>query len=467
MTAKIEAQTSPAQPLSIIILAAGKGTRMRSALPKVLHEVGRRAMLHHVLALAQELEARECVVVIGPGMEEVAASARAYHPRVIIALQERQLGTGDAVRAALPVLGATDADILILFGDTPLISAKAIAQLRHARAGSAAIGVIGFRPADPGRYGRLVTRPENGALVLERIVEFAEASAEEREIGLCNSGIFLIEAGRAAELLSQITNANSKGEYYLTDIVEIALRQGLRTIAVEADVHEVLGVNSRADLAAAEAAFQARARVAALESGATLIAPDTVYFSADTSIESDVHIGPHVVFGPGVRVASGARIEAFSHIEGARIDAGARIGPFARLRSGAQIGAGVHVGNFVEVKNSALRAGAKANHLAYIGDADIGANANIGAGTITCNYDGFGKFETKIGAGAFIGSNSSLVAPVEIGAGAYVGSGSVITQSVPNDALAIGRGKQEIREGWAARFRERKMRETARKKGKE
>lgn len=453
---------SDRSPLSIVVLAAGKGKRMRSRRPKVLHEVAHRPLLHHVLATAAELGAPETIVVVGPEMGDVAEAAKAFTPGTRIALQERQIGTGDAVRAALPEWGGRG-DVLVLFGDTPLVRAGTIRRMQSAKAQGAAIVVLGFRPQDPAAYGRLVTRCEGEALVLERIVEFADASPEERAIGLCNSGIFLIDGREIAALIAALKSDNKQGEFYLTDIVGIANAKGARVLALEADAEELLGVNSRADLAAAEAAFQRRARAAAMEAGVTLVDPATVYFAADTVIGRDTVIGPHVVFGPGVAIGEGVTIEAFCHLTGAAIGKGARIGPFARMRPGAKIGEDAHIGNFVEIKNSVIEPGAKANHLAYLGDAKIGAKANIGAGTITCNYDGYEKFPTVIGAGAFVGTNTSLVAPVTIGAGAYIGAGSVVTKDVPADALAVARGKQEMREGWAAGFRSRRAAEKAKK----
>lgn len=446
---------------SIIVLAAGKGTRMRSKLPKVLHEVGRRPLLHHVLNTAAALYARETIVVVGPGMENVAAAAKVFAPEAKIAIQERQLGTGDAVRAALPRLSAKSGDVAVLFGDTPMIRPETIAQMRKVRAGGAAVVALGFRPADSAAYGRLVTKATGGGLLLERIVEHADATAEERAISLCNSGIFLIDAAKIESLLAGLKNNNAKGEYYLTDIVTIARGQGLKVVALEADPDEVLGINSRADLAAAEAAFQKRARTDAMTKGATLVAPETVYFAADTELGQDVIVAPHVVFGPGVKVEDDVSIEAFSHLEGARVARGARIGPFARLRPGAEIGESAHIGNFVEIKKSTIEQGAKVNHLTYIGDARVGAKTNIGAGTITCNYDGYTKHFTDIGSGAFIGSNTALIAPVRIGDGAYIGSGSVIAKDVGPDALALSRAQLVEKPGWAARFRDQKTRKTS------
>lgn len=447
--------------LSVLVLAAGKGTRMRSDRPKVLHEVGRRPLLQHVLMTARALDPQEVVVVVAPGMEEVAAAARAVLPNVKIAVQERQLGTGDAVKSALPKLGGRPRDLIVLYGDCPLIRAETIASMAAQRAAGAGIVVLGFRPNDPARYGRLVT---SSGLEVTKIVEFEDASRAERAIGLCNSGIFLIDGTRAEALVGTIKNDNAKHEYYLTDIVEIGRAMGLTTMAVEGDPQEVLGINSRAELAAAEAIFQARARAAALDGGVTMVDPNTVYFSADTKLGRDIVIQPHVVFGPGVTVEDEVQIEGFCHFEKAIIRRGVRIGPFARLRPGADIGAGVHIGNFVEVKNAVIDKGAKINHLSYVGDAHVGEKSNLGAGTITSNYDGFDKHKTEIGAGVFVGSHTSLVAPVKVGDGAYIGSGSVIAKDVEPDALVLTRAELVEKPGWAARFRARKA---AAKKAKE
>jgi bifunctional UDP-N-acetylglucosamine pyrophosphorylase / glucosamine-1-phosphate N-acetyltransferase len=442
---------------SVVVLAAGKGTRMRSDRPKVLHEIGARSLLHHVLNAATALHAQEVVVVVGPGMESVASAAKAAIPGVKIAVQQQARGTGDAVRAALPMVAG--GDLVVLFGDTPLVGIKPIAPMLAARKAGASIVVLGFRPQDPARYGRLVTRP--GTMEVERIVEYADASAAELKIDLCNSGIFVIDGTVAARLIGAIKSNNAKHEFYLTDIVAIGAAQGLKTCAVEAgDPDDVLGVNSRAELAQAEAIFQDRARRAAMDAGATLIDPKTVYFATDTKLGMDVIIGPNVVFGPGVTIDDNVRIEAFSHIEGAHVKRGARVGPFARLRPGADIGENAHIGNYVEIKKAVIEEGAKVNHLTYIGDARVGAATNVGAGTITCNYDGHDKHFTDIGAGAFIGSNTALIAPVKVGDGAYVGSGSVIARDVPPDALALTRAELVEKPGWAAKFRARRRRPT-------
>ncbi|MCC5981472.1 MAG: bifunctional UDP-N-acetylglucosamine diphosphorylase/glucosamine-1-phosphate N-acetyltransferase GlmU [Oceanicaulis sp.] len=437
-----------ARARAVILLAAGHGTRMKSALPKPLHGVGGRSMLDWGLTLADSCGASVKMVVWGahgPQVRERAETAGA-----LTALQDPPMGTGHAVLCAKQALAGFDGDVAVLFADTPLIRPETLEAVFSALEGPVKLAVLGFEPAQPTGYGRLV-EGRDGAL--EAIVEEKEASAEQKAIRLCNSGVLAAPASLMFELLSQVTNDNAKGEYYITDIVALARKAGHSARAVRADASEVLGVNSRVDLAAAEAAFQTRARRAAMEAGVTLIAPETVFFSHDTHIANDVVIEPHVVFGPGVRIETGAVIHAFSHLEGAAVGEGVSIGPYARLRPGAQLSKGSRVGNFVEVKNAVLGEGAKANHLSYIGDADIGPKANIGAGTITCNYDGFFKHRTIVGEGAFIGSNSALVAPVTIGKGAFTGSGSVVTSDVPDDALALSRGRQENKEGWAARFR--------------
>ncbi len=439
----------PKRSCLAIILAAGEGTRIRSDIPKVMHAVGGRPMLGHVLDAARAAGATRMAVVVGPGAEATRRFVAGTGYPVAVHEQTERLGTGHAVLAARKEIAGQD-DILVLYGDTPRVTGKTLRRMRRVLAGKADVVVLGFRPADPARYGRLIVEGKR----LLAIREFNDASPAERAIGLCNAGVIGFSAA-AAPLLKKIRNANAKGEYYLTDLVELANAAGKTVATFEADADEVLGVDTRDQLAAAEHLFQQQARRSAMEGGATLIDPQTVYFSHDTRIGRDVVVEPQVFFGPGVSVADGATIRAFSHIEGATIAAGAVIGPYARLRPGAEIGRKARIGNFVEVKNAVVDEGAKVNHLSYIGDAHIGAAANIGAGTITCNYDGFGKYHTEIGAGAFIGSNSALVAPVTIGDGAYVGSGSVITRDVAPDALAIGRGRQFDRAGWAADFRRR------------
>lgn len=446
-----------------VILAAGQGTRMKSALHKVLHPIGGYPMLFHLLDRLAEGGVSRQVLVLGAGREQVgnAVSGR----RLEIAVQEPQLGTGHAVMAALPRLSGPETGIFVLYADTPLIPLAVLEQMVAALGsdgpgGPPAIVVLGFRPRNPGHYGRLITDADGA---LSHIVEYRDATAAERAVDLCNSGVMLFEAALLPDLLASLDNRNAKGEYYLTDCIAAARGKGRRIAVIEAQEDDVLGVNSRADLAAAEAVFQTRRRAESMEAGVTLIAPETVFFSHDTEIAADVTIEPHVVFGPGVRVASGAVIRAFSHIEGADVGAGAVIGPYARLRPGTVIENGARVGNFVEIKKARLGEKAKANHLAYIGDAEIGAGVNIGAGTITCNYDGFGKFRTEIGAGAFIGSNSSLVAPVRIGEGAIIGAGSVIVEDVESDALAIARAGQKMRIGWAKAFRSHRKAMTKKK----
>jgi len=439
-----------------IILAAGEGTRLNSARPKVLHEIAGQAMIRHVIDALRPLDPAETVVVLGRAMEAVA---QAVAP-LTTAIQSPPRGTGDAVRAARPALADRNdiSDILVLYGDTPLISTETIAALLDARrrAPEAAVAVAGFRPADPGPYGRLVLDRDGG---LARIVEARDARPAELAIGLCNGGIMAIDARHAFDLVDRIGNDNAKREFYLTDIVAIAQGQGLSCRMIEAPAEEVLGVNTRAELAEAEALMQQRLRRRAMEGGTTLVAPETVFFCADTRLGCDVVVEPNVVFGPGVRVADDVRIRSFSHLEGAEIASGAIVGPFARLRPGAVLEADVHVGNFVEVKATRLGAGAKANHLSYLGDSDIGAGTNIGAGTITCNYDGFNKWRTTIGARAFIGSNTALVAPVSVGDGAYVATGSIVTSDVPPDALTIARARQVDKLGRAAELRERLRKE--------
>jgi len=440
---------SAERPLALIVLAAGEGTRMASDLPKVLHPLGGMPLLHHALRAGAALGPAARVVVAGHGAEAVAEAAQAAAPDARLVVQVPRLGTAHAVLQAAQALEGFRGDALVLYGDTPFIRPETLAAMRAARA-QHDIVVLGFEAADPqSRYGRLVMAGER----LEAIVEWAEAGPEERAIRLCNSGVLCADAGRLMELAGAVGNANAKGEYYLTDIVALARARGLSAGVVRCDEAETLGVNTRAELAGAEAVFQARARAAAMAGGATLVAPETVFLAADTALGRDVTVEPHVVFGPGVMVEAGARIRAFSHLEGCHIGALAEIGPFARLRPGADLGERARVGNFVEVKAARLGPGAKANHLSYIGDADVGENANIGAGTITCNYDGVAKHRSEIGAGAFIGSDTMLVAPVRVGAGAITGSGSVITEDVPPGALALGRARQVTMPGRAGRLR--------------
>jgi bifunctional UDP-N-acetylglucosamine pyrophosphorylase / glucosamine-1-phosphate N-acetyltransferase len=446
--------------IAIIVLAAGKGTRMRSALPKVMHRAAGRSLLGHVLHAARGLAPAEAVVVVGPGMEAVAAEARGVFPQVRTAIQEDRLGTAHAVSMAKPALGSFSGTVLVLYGDVPLIGAESLAKLAQL-AGRSGMAVLGFEAEEPHGYGRLI-RDAGGHVAAIR--EELDASPEERKINLCNSGIIAVSSERLWPLLGKVGNGNAKGEYYLTDLVELATAEGIACGLAICPEAEVAGVNDRAQLAAIEATLQDIYRRRHMLNGATLTAPDTVFFSADTVIGQDVVIGPHVVIGPGVTVEDGVEILAFSHLEGAQVGAGARIGPYARLRPGAEIGADAHIGNFVEVKKAVIGKGAKANHLSYIGDARVGAGSNIGAGTITCNYDGYEKHLTDIGNNVFVGSNTALVAPVKVGDGANIAAGSVVTRNVPADALAIGRAGLEFREGWAARYREMKAARKAAKK---
>lgn len=445
------------RPTAAVVLAAGKGTRMKSDHAKVLHPLAGRPMIGHVLDTLGRMGLERIVVVVGPGMESLAAAV-APHPCVV---QKAQLGTGDAVKTAREALGAFAGDILVVYGDVPLVSQATLDRLLAARAAPSApaVVVLGMKLPDGGAYGRLVRDQKGG---LDRIVEARDATEAERKINFCNSGFLVLDRALLFELLAGVSNANAKQEYYLTDIVRLARQRGLACAAVEGPAAELVGINSRAELAVAEMVIQNRLRAAALAGGATLIGPDTIYLSHDTKLGRDVSVGPFVVFGPGVVVEDGAEIRAFCHIERAHIGVAAIIGPFARLRPGAEIGESAHVGNFVEIKNAVLAHGAKANHLSYIGDAKIGADANIGAGTITCNFDGFAKETTEIGEGAFIGSNTALVAPVRVGAGAIVGAGSVITSDVAPDALAVARGDQKTIAGGAKRYRERKSADNAR-----
>ncbi|MHC9417408.1 bifunctional UDP-N-acetylglucosamine diphosphorylase/glucosamine-1-phosphate N-acetyltransferase GlmU [Sphingomonas citri] len=434
-------------PVAIVVLAAGKGTRMKSDLHKVLHPIAGRPMLLHLLASAAALAPERTVVVVGAGREQVEAAVAPLGAGT--AHQAEQLGTGHAVMQAEAALAGFAGDVLILYGDVPLVSAATMREMldRLHAADSPEVVVLGFRPADPGAYGRLIVAP--GGDRLEKIVEYKDASDTERAVDLCNTGLMAVQGERLFALLARLGNANAAGEYYLTDVVELSGQAAV----IEAAADEVAGVNSRAELAAVEATWQQARRARAMAEGATLLAPETVWFAHDTVVGRDVTIAQNVVFGPGVEVADGATIHAFSHVEGAKVASGVEVGPYARLRPGAVLEQGAKVGNFVEVKNAVLHAGAKANHLSYIGDAEVGAKANIGAGTITCNYNGYLKSRTVIGAGAFVGSNSALVAPVTIGAGAIVAAGSVIVRDVTEDSLALARGRQEERAGWAARFR--------------
>jgi len=435
--------------ISLVVLAAGMGTRMNSELPKVLHRLAGAPLLHHALKSGAPLSPGRTVVVAGHGADLVAKAARDWDDTIEVVLQTEQLGTGHAVDQARAALADTTGDVIVLYGDTPFIRPETLETMIAART-RADVVVLGFSAANPGRYGRLVTAGET----LERIVEYKDASPEEREITLCNSGVICADRAVLYDLISAITNQNASGEYYLTDMVGLARARGLSATAVTCDEAETLGINSRAELAQAEAAFQARARSEAQDNGVTLVAPDTVHFAHDTLLGRDAVIEQFVVFGPGVSVESGAMIRAFSHLEGCHVGQGAVVGPYARLRPGAELGDDAHVGNFVEIKNAILGTGAKANHLTYIGDADIGEKTNIGAGTITCNYDGVMKHRTTIGARVFIGSNTMLVAPVSVGNDAMTGSGAVITKNVPDGALALARAPQENKLGAATRLLE-------------
>ncbi len=447
--------------LAVIVLAAGDGTRMKSTRPKVLHEIAHRPMLRHVVDAAAALQPERTLVVIGKDMAAVAAAAAPAETLV----QSPPLGTGHAVKLALGVLGDFAGDVLVLVGDAALITTETLAALvtERRRTPEAAVAVLGMRVTEPNAYGRLLMSADGD---LEGIVETRDATPEQRQITLCNSGIIALDGRHARTLVGAIENKNAKREYYLTDVVALARARGLLCRAIEAPAEQTIGVNSRAELAVAEATMQQRLRARHMAAGVTLIDPTTVYFSADTVIGRDTVIEPSVVFGPGVRVGEGVEIRAMSHIVGAIIGDGAIVGPFARLRPGTELGAHVHVGNFVELKAARMGEGSKANHLSYIGDAVVGRAVNIGAGTITCNYDGFLKHETRIEDGAFIGSNASLVAPVIIGADAIVGAGSVITRNVPADALALGRGQQVEKPG-AARALRQKGAEAKRRKARE
>ena len=437
----------PDTNLAVCVLAAGKGTRMRSELPKVMHRLAGVPLLAHVLETAETLEPARIVVVVGPGMLTVEAQA---YPHAV-ARQERQLGTGDAVRAALPALSDLGSGILlVLYGDTPLVTPETLRRLLSCVQEGAAAAVLGMRVAPPNPYGRLVTDAGGGLL---EIVEASEADETTAAITLCNSGVMALDSERAQVLLPRLQPANSKGEYYLTDIVRLARAEGGRVSVVEAPAEELAGINNRVELAAAESVLQRRLRERAMIAGVTLSDPQTVHLAADTKLGRDVVIGQHVVFGPGVTVEDGVEIKPFSHIEGGRLRRNAIVGPFARIRPGSDVGEAAHVGNFVELKNTSLAAGAKANHLTYLGDAAVGARTNVGAGTITCNYDGFAKHRTTIGADVFIGSDTALVAPVTIGDGAMIAAGSTITEDVSADATAIARGRQIEKPGHAAAFR--------------
>ncbi len=434
-----------------VILAAGEGTRMKSSLPKVLHPIAGLPIVAHVAEAVHGAGGSDIALVVGRGAGKVEAAVRAIVSSVTVHEQTERLGTGHAVLAASSAIESGYDDVLVVFGDTPLVETTALEQARAKLAAGADVVVMGFRPDNPHGYGRLIE--QDGRLVAIR--EEKDTSEAEKKIGFCNGGLMALRGDSALGLLGKITNNNAKGEYYLTDVVEIANAEGKSVIAIEISPDNVIGINTRAELAEAEAIWQNRKRRAMMLAGVTMHAPETVFFAHDTLIEADVVLEPNIVFGPGVSIASGAIIHAFSHLEGAKVGPNATVGPFGRLRPGADLAAKAKVGNFVEVKNAKIGIGAKISHLTYIGDATVGAEANVGAGTITCNYDGYNKALTEIGANVFVGSNSSLVAPVSIGDNAYIASGSVITANVPADALAFGRARQEVKEGRAVQLRAR------------
>jgi bifunctional UDP-N-acetylglucosamine pyrophosphorylase/glucosamine-1-phosphate N-acetyltransferase len=449
--------TSAATPLAVVILAAGKGTRMKSELHKVLHPIAGRPMLEHLLDSAAQLAPARQVVVAGHGREQLE---KALGGRAAIALQEPQLGTGHAVLQAKAALEGFDGDVLILYGDVPFVRPETMRAMLERLHGPEAppIVVLGFAPEDPLQYGRIVAEGDR----INWMVEHKDATPEQRQVRLCNSGLMAVRAADLFALLERVGNDNVQGEYYLTDIVNIANQDGRYcAVVVTDDADEVAGINARSELAQAEARWQARRRAQAMVDGATLVAPETVWFSWDTQLGRDVTVEPNVVFGPGVTVADGVTIHAFSHLEGATVESGVSVGPYARLRPGAVLKKGSRVGNFVEVKKAVLGEGAKANHLAYLGDAEVGAGANIGAGTITCNYDGYFKHKTVIGERAFIGSNSALVAPVKIGADAIVAAGSAVSRDVADGELRLVRAEQLVKPGWADRFHDAMKRKKA------
>lgn len=434
--------------LAIVVLAAGKGTRMKSKLHKVLHPLGGRPMLHHLMDTADLLNPSRNVIVVGAGKEQVENSVG---DKAEVVVQEPQLGTGHAVQVTKDALAGFKGRVLILYGDVPMVSQNTMEDMVS---NDADVVVLGFKPNDAKAYGRLKVSSDGN---LDAIIEFKDANEDERAIDLCNSGIMALNGESMFDLLDALSNDNAAGEYYLTDVVEIANSKGLKCAVTMTSEQEVTGINSRSELASAEKMFQQTRRQYFMDEGVTLIDPETVYFSYDTIIGRDVVVGPNVLFGPGVEIADDVTINAFCHLEGASVGEGASIGPFARLRPAAKLGAGVKVGNFVEIKKADIEEGAKVSHLSYIGDARVGKNTNIGAGTITCNYDGYFKYHTDIGEGAFIGSNSALVAPVNIGDGAIVGAGSVITTVVESDELAIERSKQRSVAGWANKFRKKQQ----------
>ena len=443
---------------AVIILAAGQGTRMRSDTHKVLHPIASRPLLLHLLESVDALGAEKRVVVVGKGREQVEAAIGGHD--VAVAVQKEQKGTGHAVQQAAKALEGYDGPVIVLYGDTPFVEAQTLRRMLDRLDGEGGPGVVvlASSPADPLKYGRIILGQGDR---IAKMVEYKDATEEERAVRLCNSGMMAVRSADLFRWLGKVSNDNAAGEYYLPDIVNVAAAEGREAVVIEGDPYEAAGVNSRAELAHLELEWQRRRREQALEEGATLIDPESVWFAYDTKLGRDVTVEPHVVFGPGVQIADGSVIHAFSHIEGAIIGAKASIGPFARIRPGTRLADKTKVGNFVELKKAEIAEGAKVNHLSYVGDASVGARANIGAGTITCNYDGFGKYQTVIGEGAFIGSNTALVAPVVIGEGAIVGAGSVITRDVETDSLAIERNEQKGIAGWARRFRERMTRKAA------
>ncbi len=446
---------------ALVILAAGKGTRMNSDIPKVLHPIAQAPMLVHAMRAGAVLSPERTVIVTGHGAEAVARVAEAEDENASIAVQEEQLGTAHAVAQARAALEGFQGDVVVLYGDTPFLQPDTLQRMIEARAKNDLV-ILGFEAADPARYGRLVMNGD----ALERIVEFKDATDEERTITFCNSGLLACDSETLFSLIDAVGNDNASGEYYLTDVVEIARSQGLSVTAVACDEAQTLGINSRTDLAAADAVFQVQARSALLDLGVTLMAPETVYLAADTVIGRDTVIEPNVVFGPGVTVESGATIRAFSHLEGCHVSRGSVVGPYARLRPGTELAENAKIGNFVEIKNAEIAEGAKVNHLSYIGDASVGAATNIGAGTITCNYDGVMKHKTTIGENVFIGSNTMLVAPVTLGDGAMTATGTVVTKDIEPDALAVARSKQENKPGYARKlFEMLKAKKARRDKG--
>jgi bifunctional UDP-N-acetylglucosamine pyrophosphorylase/glucosamine-1-phosphate N-acetyltransferase len=436
-------------PIAVVILAAGMGSRMKSDLPKVLHKVAHAPLLVHAMRAASDLEPERTVIVTGHGSELVAAAAAEQDETAVTVIQSEQLGTAHAVDQAREVLADFDGDVLVLYGDTPFIRPETMQAMIAKRSEGHGVVVLGFTAADPARYGRLIMSDDGN---LDEIVEFKDATDAQRDVDFCNSGVICADSKLMFDLISEVGNTNASGEYYLTDLPALARKRGMTCSAVECAEAETMGVNSRIDLAVAENVFQEHARTALLTEGVTMTAPETVFVAYDTIIGRDVIVEPNVVFGPDVTIESGAIIRAFSHLEGCHVSNHCIVGPYARLRPGAELANGAKIGNFVEVKNAQIGEGAKINHLSYVGDAEIGEAANIGAGTVTCNYDGYFKHKTTIGAGAFIGSNTMLVAPVKIGAEALTASGSVITKDVPDGALAVGRGIQVNKAGLALRL---------------